>query len=628
MRLLLGGFERPVLVFTLRTALAASAALLLGWFLGLEHPQWSAMTVWATSQPVRGQALEKGAYRLAGTAVGVLAGVGLVLLSGDSVFRLVAGLAVWIALCTALGHLLRGFAVYGVILSGYSASMVALLDNGRPDLVVGLGVDRFLTIATGVVVAVAVSLVFAPKGGPGGIAQAIRQVTARLLRLMGDGHDAEAVRAQTRTLLSEIAALEEKLEPHGAGSLKGRRFVRGARGLFMAEVEILLRLRGPRGDSLPEAARAAFRCAGDDLAAERSDAAVLAGLDAAVAAVAGNAAFEAPAGRLRAALANQLGIVETAPNAAGPLVVLHTDWRGARSAAARAFLAMLVVGLFWAFSGIETGPFLLLGLSIMISLFSTFENPAQFMVNVMCGQALGAAGALACRWLVWPHVEQTTLALVVAMIPFILLGAFVMAHGRTRVLGFDYNMVSLLLLQPVVPLQGGFAHSLALAAAVVVAPALALVAYRLLPVDARRRGAMVARAMLAELKEMAVSSRPINAQVRRARLHHRLLRLVQFGEKAGFQGGAAVDRGFVIYGLGEILIGIREKAERDGRLERGLALVLRRVAEIDRRPDRVARACEQAASRLRRTGAPEAADLAAVAAALRRQAPFLSTESR
>src|SRR5690606_22755459 len=61
------GFDVAALPFTLRTALAACAALLLGWLMGLDHAQWAAMTVWATSQPLRGQIFEKSLFRMAGT---------------------------------------------------------------------------------------------------------------------------------------------------------------------------------------------------------------------------------------------------------------------------------------------------------------------------------------------------------------------------------------------------------------------------------------------------------------------------------------------------------------------------------------------------------------------------------
>src|SRR5690554_5943688 len=83
-RLVKLGFDIPRLHFAMRTALASGLAMALAWMLGLEHPQWSAMTVWAISQPVRGMLLEKSLFRGLGTIVGTLFGVVLVLLAGDN----------------------------------------------------------------------------------------------------------------------------------------------------------------------------------------------------------------------------------------------------------------------------------------------------------------------------------------------------------------------------------------------------------------------------------------------------------------------------------------------------------------------------------------------------------------
>ena len=75
------GFDYIRFRFGLRTALAACLSLIIAWALGLEHPQWAAMTVWAVSQPTRGLLLEKGAYRALGTLIGTLFGMILVALS-------------------------------------------------------------------------------------------------------------------------------------------------------------------------------------------------------------------------------------------------------------------------------------------------------------------------------------------------------------------------------------------------------------------------------------------------------------------------------------------------------------------------------------------------------------------
>lgn len=157
------GFHTPVLAFALRTALAAFAALLLAYALGLEHPHWAAMSAWACSQPMREHLLSRGIYRFAGSVVGVAFAVGLVLLAQESIWVLALGLAAWSALCAFLGNLQRGYMAYGCMLAGYSAAMVILLHVGPVAAIWPFAWDRLLTVVTGVLTAVCISWCFAPR---------------------------------------------------------------------------------------------------------------------------------------------------------------------------------------------------------------------------------------------------------------------------------------------------------------------------------------------------------------------------------------------------------------------------------------------------------------------------------
>ncbi|MDN5503197.1 MAG: FUSC family protein, partial [Comamonas sp.] len=186
------GFDSARLRQHLRTAFAACIAVFAAWALGLEHPQWAGMTVWAASQPLRGQLLEKSFFRTTGTLVGTAAGVVLVLVADGDLLWLVTGLAVWIGICAGLGNLQRSFASYGTMLAGYSASMVALLDNGNPAHVYALGWDRLFTALTGVAAALVVGWLFTPVGAeiPGD--GRVRRLCARLLRDIADAAQATA----------------------------------------------------------------------------------------------------------------------------------------------------------------------------------------------------------------------------------------------------------------------------------------------------------------------------------------------------------------------------------------------------------------------------------------------------
>src|SRR5690606_41300060 len=66
------GFDVARMGLGLRTALASCLALLVAWLMGLEHPQWAAMTVWALSQPARGMLVEKSLFRALRNLTGTL----------------------------------------------------------------------------------------------------------------------------------------------------------------------------------------------------------------------------------------------------------------------------------------------------------------------------------------------------------------------------------------------------------------------------------------------------------------------------------------------------------------------------------------------------------------------------
>src|SRR5690606_2410224 len=102
--------------------------------------------------------------------------------------------------------------------------------------------------------------------------------------------------------------------------------------------------------------------------------------------------------------------------------IVHLDWVGAGQAMVRATIPILAVGMTWVVTGWRGGPYMMIGTSVMISIFSAFDNPAKMMRNVIFwGQLLGAMAALACHWLAWPFANSE-LGIVLLMMPFILFG--------------------------------------------------------------------------------------------------------------------------------------------------------------------------------------------------------------
>lgn len=632
------GFDTERVVFGLRTALASSLALLVAWLVGLEHPQWSAMTVWAVSQPVRGMLVEKSLFRAAGTVLGTAVGVGLVLLAGGSLWVLVVGLAVWVGLCAGLGNLLGSLVGYGTLLAGYSASMVALLNTQQAEGQIWLlGVDRLLTVMTGVVVALLVGLLASARA-EGELAGQVRLATARTFRLLarklvvdvnsrGDAKGAEErLRARVEDLLASVARTEEAFEPHGAGSFRSRRDVRSLRAVVSAQVGGILWVAGGAPVSSSPLRLSALAATLEDIAVSLERLAPAAEVRAQLRrarmlCVEGSALAEVLRALARALDARfRYRSTGELVRPAVERVVLHRDWVSARHAWLRSTSLLLLVGVAWLATGWPAGAFVMLGTSVMITLFSTFDNPALIMGRIFFWQAVGAVAAVACRWLVWP-LASSEFQLVLLLIPFILLGVISFAHRRTMLGAIDYFMVLLLLSQPSLPLQGTLSDSVAIALAVVAGPLLAYVAFRLvLPVDADHRQRRLAEAMVGELASIAVADAGQGRQgIWRLRLYHRLLKLVGWAGRTGDGVSRAVDGGLAIMQVGDAIFTL-QRLRKDQRLSaldrRKVDAALRRLGTLARAPERAVAVMGRVGVLMHRRALPEARPLLLAAQAI------------
>ncbi|MGO4408958.1 MULTISPECIES: FUSC family protein [unclassified Brevundimonas] len=564
------GFDVARLPFTLRTALGACAALLIGWCIGLDHPQWSAMTVWAASQPMRGQVIEKSLFRMAGTVGGVAAGVAFLLISGSDPLILVLAVSAWTALCAAAGNLQRGYVAYGVTLAGYSAAMVALLDYNRPSHILELAGDRLATVLLGIVVAMVIGLAFAPRRSEGVLAARTRNLTARLLRAMArDLRDEPADDRAVQPLLAEAALIEETLDSQAAGSWRSRQEARGLRRILVAQVSAVVWLLRPATPASDAASTAVISEALDQAAVAFETALLPAdlvgSLERAADAAAGNPALHEALLGLETAVRDRLLGDRAATERPQRVVtgLLHRDWVGAREAGLRSLAVMLLMGAVWVVTGWSTGPYLMLGAAVMTSVFSSMDFPARTIVYVFRGVVLGVLAALICRWLVWPLARQP-IELVLLTMPFLLLGPFLMSHRRTGEGAFDYNMNLLLLLPPIFPLTGSLSHSLAIALAVLAGPAAAWLGYRLIyPATLSRRLDTLIGVMVSEVQAMARSPDAVRRQdTWRARLQHRMLRLSRWVDKTGDREVSAVAGGLAVLTLGQATIRLHALSER------------------------------------------------------------------
>lgn len=400
-------------------------------------------------------------------------------------------------------------------------------------------------------------------------------------------------------LLSEMAQTEDRLEAYAAGSLRSRASARYARRILLALTAILFWMRKPVG---PEKAEALSKAAQETAEADSTISYIA--VDRLAKAADCEPGLHAALQELAAALKSETALSGVADaRETRPEMVLHRDWYGAWRAGFRAVLMILIVGLFWLFTGWEGGPYMLLGTAIMTSVFSMMDEPARMLRQVIFGQTLGVIGALLCRWLVWPAMESE-LALILSMMPFILFGGILFAHRRASgPIGFDYNMVMLLLLQPALPLSGSFAHSLTVGMAVILGPVSGLVAYMLIfPMDAKRRLRMLMAMMLHDVEAMAI--RPGVASRRsvwRMRFYHRMLRLMRWADKTGERKQPLIDGGYCLLLLGSVILHVDEVLQNpatDKRTAKRLSTLRARLGKLSAAPEKTADMVASAADRL------------------------------
>ena len=629
------GFNVPQLSFSLRTALASGLAMLLAWWIGLEHPQWSAMTVWAVSQPVRGMLLEKSLFRALGTLLGTLFGVLLVLLTGDNLPYMVVSLALWIGLCVGVGNLLSGLVSYGTLLSGYSAAMVVLLNTQQPEgQIFLLGIDRLLTVLTGVLVGLLVGLLFTPRDAEDQLASRVRRSSSDILRAMAEAFtdSRNQPRAEiTHRLLQDIAATEQLFDTHAAGSPRSHRSVKALRALVQAQVAATFWIRNSRNLAAAPAMAEALKTAARALDNNAPASQVVDALTACRERSTDQSTLTVLSQLLdcqRTHLATEgehsaMGITHSR-------VVLHRDWIGARHASLRALTLLLLIAALWIVTGFQAGAYVMLGASVMISLFSTFETPSRIMGHIFIWQSIAAAAALTCYWLVWPWASNEW-QMIALLLPFILLIVPFMAHPRVNSGSMDYMMALLLLSHPVYPLDRSFAESVTIALAVVSGPLLAYIAFRLLwPADTRRRRQHLTGMMLNELVNMARSPfAPERQQIWRTRLQHRLLKLIQSVNRSDEPLQPVTQGALAVLAVGNAIQQLHElqrQPQQPLRLQRQIRVALLRLRQIRQHPAAAARSLRRTADQLQQHNHPAAWTLENAARAINANQAFFKDQ--
>jgi uncharacterized membrane protein YccC len=417
--------------FALRTTSAALLALAAAYGFGLHRPWWAAMTVWLVAQPTRGLLIERSVFRLAGTACGAIVGVAIVQGAADRTVLAILALLLWLALCAGLGSIFRHFRNYGLVLAGYTAALVVLLNLGNATHDPGVALNRVLCTVIGIVCSTIGSLPSLPAGGE----ELTKRLNAMLQRCLDRVEaylrDSHALGSADQ-LIGDIGALDRTLDEDAAGSLSGRRDAIRMRRILGLLLELTALTPGepttnpamaPPPNGSPERRTLALT----SLARAKDE----------------------------ASLANTLE--DLLEGLRGPVLLLKPtsdfDVSSIVRAALRPVVAVSIALAIWWSSSWQYGNMMVLTAALFATLFSSHDQGNQALIQVLVGSLIGGiAGSMAHLFLL-PYTAEL-LPTLLCIAPFVLLGAWLMCTPSAAAMAVNFNMTFLLTAQPTSPAAG------------------------------------------------------------------------------------------------------------------------------------------------------------------------------
>lgn len=484
---------QATLFFALRTIAAGLLTLYLAFLFDLDQPKWSIMAVVIVSQPLAGMALARSFGQVIGTTLGAVVAVLIMAIFPQAPLPFITLLALWLALCTAGGTLLRYTSSQAFVLSGYTAVVVALLAIPDQDGTFLLAVTRVTETLLAVACVCVVSLLTArpeavAKGYFAKVDQVIKLVATHAAAVIRTEESEADFQRRQMQLLGEISALEglrrhlyfdapRLRSANGLVQLLGNQLMlltsrltalRHQRQLLTerwegdlpldvqrlrAEELAFLDQLAQQGRAMPENARHHFvllQQQFDDLAYKAEQ--LTEDLSATLRSLAWALRWE------QARLLQQLGQILELSDAIqegreascvfrGQENPLHLDFTLAAMNAVRAFTALLVAGLIWietAWDGARGGMILV---GILCSLMATFPRPLIAAQSYARGLCLALVVSAFYQFMLVPAIGDFEL-LALLLAPLLYVIAVGLASPATAGIGMGLGLSSFLLLGP------------------------------------------------------------------------------------------------------------------------------------------------------------------------------------
>jgi uncharacterized membrane protein YccC len=239
-----------------RVWLATILALFVSFWLQLEAPFTAAVTVAILAEPTRGQALDKAAFRLTGTIVGVAASIAITGLFSQARDLILVASAVWLGLCVFSAKLLDGNRAYAAVLSGYTVANIAIQQIDSPQHVFEASVERGAAIAVGIVSIAVVNVLMSAPDGQSRLAVQLAAIHRRVRDYASAALRGEADSATFLALLRDIVGLRPDIASVALESSSGTVVSAAARSAavsLVAELQVARALNAGEADLEPKA---------------------------------------------------------------------------------------------------------------------------------------------------------------------------------------------------------------------------------------------------------------------------------------------------------------------------------------------------------------------------------------
>lgn len=475
--------ERAALSFAFLVTGAALLSFGIALALQLHHPYWAVITACIVAQRTRGMTLSKGFYRLIGTFIGTVVAFVMIRFMADHAWLFVVTLALWVSFCAGLAHVLRRFRAYGIMLAGFTTSIVALPVFNHPNNFYEIAIDRVASVFIGGLSVVVVFALFSKSKAKRELLEKVNAFTADAIDLSSlvlAKAPRTAIESLERQLIESISELDDMTSYASSESLQVRALAPRIRGLIVSVVSMmssaraldahLVRMSGFDATllrwvrnvaplfhemSLSVRTKAGIdRTHLDALSDSVTDLERIAETESAYRAVPLQFLTDhltELAFALQTSVEDLASLYSRTGAGSSQRLAFHKDWVGAQKAFLQTALAVLVPGVAWLISGWPSGPLVLLITVIHTVIFATAVNPVGGILIKVKTAFFSFAAALLCHWFLLPN--GSGLLQIFAVLSLVLIPGSLVAFNRSTTLaGIFFTADTVLLLGPAYPM--------------------------------------------------------------------------------------------------------------------------------------------------------------------------------